>query len=110
MEQLLRTLKDYGAFDNEEQKVSGIAQLAIDNGFDNLSKLQQKVLAPFIEMACTGSTNPGGHHNNCDNIISGTDLVDAIELSDDGLDGIQCDNCRSDDGYYQHQQDRLDKE
>lgn len=110
METLLRTLKEHDAFCNEDQKVGGIAQLAIDNGFDTLSPAQKKVLSPFIEMKCSGSTDPGGYHNGCENILCGGNLVEAIELSEDGLDGIQCDDCRSDDGFYQHQWERMEKE
>lgn len=110
MENLLRTLKKYGVFDNEEQKVGGIAQKAIDQGFDILSEPQKRVLAPFTEMACTGSTDPGGYHNNCAKILRDTDLVDAIESSDDGLDGIQCEDCRSEDYDYQEQWARIERE
>ena len=110
MENVLRVLVDHGAFDNEESKVSGIAQLAIDRGYESLSVLQKRVLEPFLTMSCTGTTDPGGHHNDCEQTLSGEDLIDAIELSDDGLEGMKCDSCRSDDDFYQHQWERIEQE
>lgn len=110
MEHLLRTLQQHDAFDGQDQKVGGIAQLAIDNGYDTLSIAQQRVLAPFIEMNCTGVTDPGGHHNECNQVISSEDLAQAIELSEDGMDGVQCEDCRNEAGYYQHQWERIERE
>lgn len=110
MENLIRTLIEHSAFDNEESKVNGIAQLAVDKGYDSLSILQKRVLTPFLTKQCTGSTDPGGYHNNCQQTLSGSDLIEAIELSDDGLNGIQCENCRSDDDYYQHQWEQIERE
>lgn len=110
MEKLLGILKAHDAFTDEDQKVGGIAQRAIDYGFDTLSEAQKDVLEPFLEMECSGSTDPGGYHNGCEKMISGDDLVEAIELSEDGLEGIQCEDCRADDSYYQHQWERIEKE
>ncbi|EJX1285179.1 hypothetical protein ACT0HP_003563 [Vibrio parahaemolyticus] len=110
MEALLRTLQEHGAFDNQAQMVGGIAQRAIDNGFDSLSEAQKQVLEPFIEMNCTGVTDPGGHHNGCDKLIPSEDLAQAIELSEDGIEGVQCEDCRDEAGFYQHQWERIERE
>ncbi|WP_160295400.1 hypothetical protein [Photobacterium angustum] len=42
-EKVLEALLERDAFDNEEQKVGGIAKLAIDKGFDSLSHAQRNV-------------------------------------------------------------------
>ncbi|MEN3753737.1 hypothetical protein ABC733_17180 [Mangrovibacter sp. SLW1] len=47
-EQILAEQLGNGTFDNEDQMVSGIAQRAIDNGWDNLSDRQKAVLQPFL--------------------------------------------------------------
>lgn len=41
IERILAKQLEMDVFANEEPKVAGIAQLAIDNGFDNLSDLQK---------------------------------------------------------------------
>lgn len=110
MERLLRTLQEHGAFDDQDQMVGGIAQRAIDNGYDTLSVAQQRVLAPFIEMDCTGVTDPGGNHNGCNQVISSEDLAQAIELSEDGIGGVQCEDCRDEAGFHQYQWERIERE
>ena len=110
METLLKTLMEHDAFHSAQPKVSGIAQRGIDFGFDSLSDAQKRVLSPYTTMTCTGSVDPGGHHNKCDVQLSGQDLTDAIELSDDGLDGVQCESCRADDDYYEYQWNKIKDE
>lgn len=105
-EKVLEALLERDAFDNEEQKVGGIAKLAIDKGFDSLSHAQRHVLSPWLSQHCTGSTDPGGHHNDCSAELDGGDLLEAIELADD-IECLQCESCRSDDSYYSHQYSKL---
>ena len=64
-EQILNYLLEHGVLDNEEQKVTGIAQLAVDNGFISLTAKQKAVIAPWLSANCSGSTDPGGYHNGC---------------------------------------------
>lgn len=105
-EKLLAALLERGVFDNEEQKVSGIAKLAIDKGFDNLSHAQKHVLSPWLSQHCSGSTDPGDHHNDCRVELDGEELLEAIELADD-IECLQCDSCRNDESYYAHQYSKL---
>ncbi|MCG9691316.1 hypothetical protein L1D55_06020 [Vibrio sp. Isolate22] len=105
-EKVLEALLERGAFDNEEQKVGGIAQLAIDTSFDRLSDARKHVLLPWLSQHCSGSTDPGGYHNNCSTELEGNELLEAIELADD-IECLQCESCRSDDSYYSHQYSKL---
>ncbi|KPL99504.1 hypothetical protein [Vibrio splendidus] len=105
-EKLLAALLERGVFDNEEQKVGGIAQLAIDTSFDSLSHAQKYVLSPWLSQHCTGSTDPGGYHNDCSAELDGDDLLEAIELADD-VECLQCDSCRNEDSNYAHQYEKL---
>ena len=105
-EKLLAALLERGVFDNEEQKVSGIAKLAIEKSFDSLSHAQKYVLSPWLSQHCTGSTDPGGHHNGCCVELDGDELLEAIELADD-IECLQCDSCRNEDSDYAHQYEKL---
>ncbi|MEJ6080175.1 hypothetical protein MT391_16810 [Vibrio sp. 1-Bac 57] len=105
-EQIINGLLDQGILDNEEQKVSGIAKLAVDKGYDTLSHAQKSVIAPWLTANCSGSTDPGGHHNGCSVELIGDELVDALDLAED-YESIQCESCRSDDSYYGHQYSKL---
>lgn len=80
-------------FYNEDGKVSGIAKLATDKGFDTLSTLQKKVLAKFLTQPCEGVTDPGGHHNNCEIQLSGAELLEAYE-EQYTFDSLRCEHCR----------------
>lgn len=99
VESLLSTMLSHDAFHNEDAKVSGIAQLAVDKGFDTLSPLQKRVLNPFLTHQCAGINDPGGHHNGCQKIINGSELKEAYELQ--GYYGeLLCLDCREEsDGY-----------
>lgn len=70
---------DQDVFANEDQKVSGIAQRAVDHGYDALSPVQKHVLSPFMSHGCDGVENPGGHHNDCENLLTGSELESAYE-------------------------------
>lgn len=92
IERILARQLELDVFANEEPKVSGIAQLAIDKGFDNLSDLQKKVLLPFLTQPCSGHINPGGHHNECEATLEDEELLAAYEEADDP-DCLQCERC-----------------
>lgn len=77
-------------FHGEDGKVSGIAKLAVDKGFDTLSVAQKKVLQPFLTQPCEGVTDPGGFHNGCEVQLSGAELLDAYE----DFDSLRCERCR----------------
>lgn len=98
-ESLLKTLIEHDAFYDADSKVKGIATLAIDKGFDNLSVLQKNVLDPFLTHPCAGVRNPGGHHNDCQVILSEGALEEAYEQR--GYFGdLLCEDCRDEsEGY-----------
>ena len=81
------------AFHNEDGKVSGIAKLAVDKGWASLSALQQRVLEPFLSKPCEGVTDPGGHHNGCEVVLTDAELRDAYHEMVNH-DALLCENCR----------------
>lgn len=108
-EALLRKLIEVDKFNKAPPMVAGIAQRAIDFGYNQLSKKQQEVLTPFLSEQCSGSTDPGGYHNGCQAILIEADLLEAYDLADNS-DCIQCESCRQDDGYYAHQWEKIKRE
>jgi len=91
-ESLLSTLIKYDRFHGANQMVPGIAQLAVDKGYENLSGKQKLVLEPYLTHACDGVTDPGEHHNNCQHILEGDELESAIQ-NDMHYGGLLCPSC-----------------
>jgi len=87
----------------------GLARLAVDKGFDSLSPRQKAVLEPYLSVHCSGVTDPGGHHNECEALLEGEELLEAYQLSEDSQ-SLMCENCRSEQGHYQHQWQRMSEE
>lgn len=98
-ESLLTQMIESDAFHDEDGKVSGIARLAIDKGFNSLSSAQKRVLEPFLTHPCDGIRDPGGYPNDCQIILSESELEEAYEHQ--GYYGaLLCQNCRDEsDGY-----------
>lgn len=108
-ESLLATMIEHDVFANEEQKVPGIAQLAIDEGYEKLTPAQKRVLEPFMSHSCDGVENPGGHHNDCDNTLVDDELENAYE--NQGYYGAMlCSGCIDEKEEYKRQWDRLEQE
>ena len=105
-EAILAVSLERGVFDNEEQKVSGIAQRAVDKGYDSLSVGQKMVVKPWLSSHCTGTTDPGGYHNDCSVELNDDDLVEALEQADD-VECIQCESCRNEEFDYARQYSKL---
>lgn len=101
IEKILSIQLDRDIFHNEEQLVSGIAQRAVGNGYDSLTEKQQDVLNEHLTQYCSGHTDPGGHHNDCDKELSGDELLNAYEQCDD-TESLQCESCLSEASYEQH--------
>ncbi len=97
-ENLLETLLKHDAFHNEDSKVAGIAKLAVDRGFSTLSPAQKSVLTPFMSHACEGYTDPGEHHNDCNKVLEGAELIEAYDHIWEH-DGIVCEDCREQSDY-----------
>ncbi|MCD1645754.1 hypothetical protein [Marinobacter adhaerens] len=108
-QKVLKALLNTGSLDNEEQKVQGIAQLAVDKGFDHLSNAQRGVIAPWLTRVCDGVTNPGGHHNNCHTLLEGESLASAIE-SEAYYGGVLCESCVDESEQYSREWDRIQAE
>lgn len=108
-ESILHYQITHGVFDSEPQMVQGIAQLAIDKGLSFLTDKQRAVIEPFLTQHCSGVTDPGGHHNDCDRTLMGDDLLTAYEESDD-CESLECESCRSESSYYAHQWNKLEKQ
>lgn len=109
IESILHHQITHGIFEQEAQKVQGIAQLAVDKGYSSLTVKQRTVIDPFLTQHCSGVTDPGGHHNDCGQPLTGEALLDAYQQSDDN-ESLECESCRSESSYYAHQWEKLDKE
>ncbi|ECU6890315.1 TPA: hypothetical protein ROR13_004692 [Escherichia coli] len=108
-EKILHHQITHGIFDNEKMMVKGIAQLAVDKGYTSLSTKQRSVIDPYLHQTCSGVTDPGDYHNNCQQPLTGKGLLDAYELSGDS-ENLECESCRSESSFYAHQQAKRDKE
>ena len=106
IEKILAVQLEKGIFDKEADKVSGIAKLAVDKGFDTLSDAQKRVLHPFLNHQCVGVTDPGDHHNDCQFQLVDDELLDAYAFCDDP-EFLQCSSCREEEYDYQRERERL---
>ncbi|MGF1903546.1 hypothetical protein [Aliivibrio salmonicida] len=109
IEKLLTTLIEIDKFHNSSTMVSGIAQLAIDKGYNLLSDKQKAILKPFLSEPCSGSINLERHHNGCKTILIDAILLDAYESTDDS-ETLQCETCREEDSFYYYQREKLNQE
>lgn len=103
---VLVALFEVDALHNEDGKVTGIAQRAVDNGFESLTPRQKNVINHLLSRACEGVTNPGDHHNDCQANIAGQDLIDATTQSG-YFDGWLCENCRNESEGYEIERARF---
>lgn len=94
IECILAKQLEMDVFHNEDSKVAGIAKLAVDKGFNTLSPSQKGVLEPFLTHSCSGNTDPGDHHNNCERELEGSALLEAYVYCDDP-ESLQCECNRS---------------
>nr|WP_315447127.1 hypothetical protein [uncultured Pseudomonas sp.] len=100
--EILKQLLEKSHLDSEDAKVSGIAKLAVEKGFDHLSALQTAVVAPHLTRLCDGVTNAGGHHNVCPVALKGKEFVRALEH--EGYNGsILCENCITETEQYSNE-------
>lgn len=108
-QRVLEKLLETGGLDDAEPKVRGIAQLAVDEGYEGLSDLQKKVVAPHLSRICEGVESPGGHHNNCEAVLQGTELVEG--LTNEGYySGVLCERCVDETEQYTREWDRIKDE
>jgi len=105
----LEKLLETGSLDNEDAKVRGIAQLAVDKGFDHLSEPQKKVLRPHLTKSCEGVTDPGGYHNDCQAELEGNELAAALE-SQAYYGSLLCEKCIDESEQYAREWERIDRE
>lgn len=104
--EVLEELLKNGEFDQLDNKVSGIAKLAIDKGFNTLSAAQKAVLEPHLQRECEGVEDPGGHHNECQAVLEGKELAKALERA--GYYGcVLCENCVNETEHYEQEWDRI---
>lgn len=94
---------EHGVYDNASPAFAEeLARKSTDTGYASLSSAQQSVLAPFLTQICCGVVNPGGHHNDCNRVLTEQILLDAYRESDDS-ESIQCENCIQESvGYAEH--------
>lgn len=103
---VLRQLLNNGSLDEHGDTVTGIAQRAVDQGFENLSDRQKAVLQPYLTQACAGVEDPGGHHNDCNVILEGRALAAALEQ--EGYYGaVLCEDCVNETEQYEQEWERI---
>lgn len=105
-QKILKAMLDVDHFHNEDGIVTGIASRAIDKGYASLSEKQRAVLGPFLEQACEGIKDPGGHHNHCTATVTGDELLRSIEQSP-YYDALLCDDCRQVKADYENEWERI---
>jgi len=108
-ESLLESMLNHDRFHDQDAMVSGIAQRAVNNGFNSLSEKQKAVLSPFLEQPCDGVTNPGGHHNNCPVTLEGEELESAIE-NEMYYGGLLCASCVDENERYRAEWEKIQRE
>ena len=108
-QQVLEVLIKNVSLDDEDQKVRGIAQLAVDKGYEQLSALQQKVVQPFLSRPCDGVENPGGYHNECAVTLEGKALVEALN-NEAYYDAALCEDCVNEAEQYASEWARIQAE
>lgn len=97
---VLRALFDRDHFADRGGPVEGIARRGLDNTYASLSQLQRNVIDPHMWLPCDGVENPGGHHNECTNQLTGEVLVTAVD--DEGYyDALLCTDCRGEHLHYE---------
>ncbi|MCC4266179.1 hypothetical protein LL240_17230 [Oceanimonas baumannii] len=108
-EQILSHQLEIDAFHNSDPKCAGIARKAVDDGFDSLSAAQKAVLKPFLSKECVGYTDPGGYHNSCNIILEGEELLSAYKACDDS-ESLECESCRDELAFIEHQREKFFKD
>lgn len=94
-------------FHGHDDMCAGIAQLAVDRGYDTLTNAQQRVLSPFLSTHCSGYSDPATHHP-CNALLEGESLLAAYENSD--FDSLQCESCRGEAAIIAHDRERFFRE
>lgn len=92
IEKILSHQLEHDVFHNLDDKVKGIAQRAVDQGYNSLTPKQKAVINPQLTKHCSGYTAPGGDNNECHRELSGEQLLNAYEQCDD-TESLQCESC-----------------
>lgn len=103
---ILKILLERDIVDDRQGPVRGIAQLAVDKGYETLSAKQKGVLRPYLSTTCSGMVGPSGTHNECRTVLEGNELLEAYGLSDEPL----CESCMGEQAYFQHKWDQIREE
>ncbi|WP_345882398.1 hypothetical protein [Shewanella algae] len=94
-------------FYEHDNRCAGIAQLAVDRGYNTLTDAQQRVLSPFLSKHCSGYSDPATHYP-CDAVLEGESLLAAYENSD--FDSLQCESCRAEAAIIAYDRERFFRE
>lgn len=95
--------------DAEVDFTKGLAQRAVDHGYDSLSDKQKLILEPYLSICCSGVTDPGGNHNHCEVLLQKEALLEACQWSNDG-ESLMCEKCRDEQSLYEHQWQKISDE
>lgn len=106
---VLKVLIENGSLDEEDAKIRGIAQLAIDKGYDHLTGPQKRVIESFLSRECDGVEDPGGYHNNCQVSLEGAALVEAL-TNESYYGGALCEDCVDESERYSQEWERIQAE
>ena len=100
--------KDYYE-DKQPDYIAGLAQRAVEFGFDQLSEKQQAILKPHLSQACQGIDDPGGYHNDCNATLEGEALLAAYE-QENYHDALICPSCTEEADFYEAQWEKFSKD
>ncbi len=109
-EDILRYQIDNDYFqDKSPDFIAGLAQKAVDDGYETLSDAQQRILEPHLSQPCDGVTDPGGYHNECDAVLEGAELENAYE-QESYREALLCNNCIDEAEEYEAHWERFSRD
>ncbi|EPI8558191.1 hypothetical protein ACTAJO_000726 [Vibrio fluvialis] len=95
--------------DKKPDFIVGLAERAVELGYDTLSDKQKAILEPHLSQKCEGIRDPGGYHNNCEKILEGDDLDTAYEQA--GFrSAVLCSDCMEEEDYQESQWEKFNRE
>ncbi len=103
---ILEALLNHDLLQSDDAKVLGIARLAVDTDFDQLTDRQKYVLHPFLTAKCDGVEDPGGYHNRCQKTLEEQELLEAITNYGD-YGSMLCERCRNEQDNYTYEWERI---
>jgi|SRR5690625_411980 len=106
---IIEQLYNQDFINDEPDIVRGIAQAAIDRGYDNLSDKQKNIIKHLFQQKCQGVADPSGFVNNCQSTLTEEELDNALNLAF-SYSGLLCRSCIDEAEGYRRHWDKLSKQ